>query len=687
MRKNIFLCTLVAVFASMQISYADGLANASISSTQGGFVGMENGTNSATLNFNGNATVDWNRLHVGRNETLNFNAVDGARGLTVLNRVTGQFSNIYGTINANSGISHLILSNPHGIIFDGANFNAAGDVTLTTQKLAPLMSADGLEMYGYTGVNELATQSIQAKNSNFNVGGTLKMVGPKLFLIHSNMNTPKFKLVTSNGCDFLVNNYEGGGSRGILMRAVSVNGNVYIESGKDPITINAGSDISGNLDIWTQGDVNLNYSNQENCPEMNVGKLAVHVNTHGDPTLRTIKLRNVHTHGGRAQLTNFNGDIIVRDLNVESENAGYTTINPSRDAILLGENDIDSNFYILAGRNIVIGNQNVVPGKSVPGHLNINGTTRTTITATNGNVIVKDDINTASGSFTINAGKNIITAAGDGSVNGETASITTNASCTSINANKNNGYVGAVEDSEALDNFMSNNTPIDDSAKGYMNFSGASAWINAGEARIKAHNDFTVGASIGCKLKKLFVTAVDENDPLGASVTIRSNVQADEVIVGEETKELYVPQESRSYDLTFTNIHDNEVTEIAADQALTYEDFNAQGGYNDGVQTQSGTWVDAPTEPNRLLQDGPKGAAESTSLPDSPKGAVESTSEEVVIDEDFLALNKKSEGIQNKLKVAVDAPSETNEKQVKKVDKTISSELKTLPLMTSKKRK
>ena len=374
----------------MQISYADGLANASISSTQGGFVGMENGTNSATLNFNGNATVDWNRLHVGSNETLNFNAVDGASGLTVLNRVTGQFPNIYGTINANNGISHLILSNPHGIIFDGANFNAAGD----------------------------------------------------------------------------------------------------------------------------------------------------------------------------------------------------------------------------------------------------------------------------------------------GAVNGETAMITSSASSSSLNANKNNGYIGAVEDSDALNNFINNNTPIDDSVKGYMNFSGARAWINAGEARIKAHNDFVVGGSydVPSQIKKLYVTAVDENDPLGASITIRPNVESDEVIVGGETKELYVPQESRSYDLKFTNIRDNELTEIDSAQAVTYEDFNAQGGYNDGVQTQSNTRVNAPTEPDRM-QAG------------SPKGVAESAPEQVVIDEDFVALNKSNEGIQNKLNVSVDTPVEPNEKQVKKLDKTISSELKTLPMMTSKKRK
>ena len=97
--KKLSALVLSTVFASMQCAFADGLANATINSTSGGFVNMQNGTNSATLNFNGNAHVDWNTLNVNSNETLNFNAVGGANGITVLNTVSGgQMSHIYGTI-------------------------------------------------------------------------------------------------------------------------------------------------------------------------------------------------------------------------------------------------------------------------------------------------------------------------------------------------------------------------------------------------------------------------------------------------------------------------------------------------------------------------------------------------------------------------------------------------------------
>ncbi len=624
MRKNFLLCTLVAVFASMQISYADGLANASISSTQGGFVGMENGTNSATLNFNGNATVDWNRLHVGANETLNFNAVDGASGLTVLNRVTGQFSNIYGTINANSGISHLILSNPHGIIFDGANFNAAGDVTLTTQKLAPLMSADGLEMYGYTGVNELATQSILSKNSNFNVGGTLKMVGPKLFLTHSNMNTPRFRLVTRNGQDFLVNNYEGGGSRGACMRAVNVNGSVYIVSGEDPLVIRGG-DINGDLSIYSQGDVNLNHNTSDTCPNLRINGDLI-VNNNGNGQNHDVKMRNLDVRG-YLDITNRIGDVIMRDTQVENNlNSGYDSVisagkgynSSSENVVLLGNNTINEGISLKASGNVIIGNQKIVRGKSVPGSLNVqNGLYIKTF---NGNVLIKDNVNT--NLISIDSAKNILTAAGDGSVNGETAML--NADYYGLYTG--NGYTtGAIENADALDNIMNNQAPINDADKGYMNISGGTVHGTAlgrtSDVRIKAHDDLTVASY---KADKMYLTAVSDNNPLGSDITI-NNINANEITIGGETGSLYVPQESRNYNLKFTNIRDNEVTEIAGNQAITYEDFNAPGGHNDGVQTQFNTWVDAPTEPSRI--------------------------------------------------------------QVKNVNKAIASELKALPLMTSKKKK
>ena len=142
---------LTTIFAAMQVSavmdtgLGAGNGGAVINNATGGFAGLDTGNNSATLNFNGNTHVNWNTLNVNGNETLNFNAVNGANGLTVLNTVNNGMSNIYGQINANSGIGKLIISNPNGVLFDGAKFSTAGDVMITTQ--GATMNSKGVVTY------------------------------------------------------------------------------------------------------------------------------------------------------------------------------------------------------------------------------------------------------------------------------------------------------------------------------------------------------------------------------------------------------------------------------------------------------------------------------------------------------------------------------------------------------------
>ena len=138
--KKLSALVLSTVFATMQVSAIDtglgvGNGGAVINDIQGGFAGMTTGKGSADLNFNGNTHVNWDSLNINKGETLNFNAVGGANNLTILNTVNHGMSNIYGQINANSGIGKLIISNPNGVLFNGATFDAAGDVMLTTQPM------------------------------------------------------------------------------------------------------------------------------------------------------------------------------------------------------------------------------------------------------------------------------------------------------------------------------------------------------------------------------------------------------------------------------------------------------------------------------------------------------------------------------------------------------------------------
>lgn len=121
-----------------------GTGGANIVSSSGGFTGFQNGgllgldKNKATLNFNGDAVINWGHLNVGGNQSLTFN--NGAN--VVLNNVLNGMSNFAGTVKGDSG--HIIISNPNGIMMQGGKFETAGALTLTTKDLSNIkLDADG----------------------------------------------------------------------------------------------------------------------------------------------------------------------------------------------------------------------------------------------------------------------------------------------------------------------------------------------------------------------------------------------------------------------------------------------------------------------------------------------------------------------------------------------------------------
>ena len=121
-----------------------GTGGADIVSSSGGFTGFQNGgllgldKNKATLNFNGDAVINWGHLNVGGNQSLTFN--NGAN--VVLNNVLNGMSNFAGTVKGDSG--HIIISNPNGIMMQGGKFETAGALTLTTKDLSNIkLDADG----------------------------------------------------------------------------------------------------------------------------------------------------------------------------------------------------------------------------------------------------------------------------------------------------------------------------------------------------------------------------------------------------------------------------------------------------------------------------------------------------------------------------------------------------------------
>ena len=202
LKRKFSALALTALFASMQVSYAAidtglGVANggAVINNTTGGFVDIKTGNGSANLNFNGDSHVNWDTLNVNKGESLNFNAVDGANNLTILNTVNQGMSNIYGQISANSGIGKLIISNPNGVLFDGATFATAGDAMITTQPMTATFVNGAMNVSNVATTTPVGVVTIQ--DSNFNVGGQFNILAPSINVVKGTVKTKDgMKLIT-----------------------------------------------------------------------------------------------------------------------------------------------------------------------------------------------------------------------------------------------------------------------------------------------------------------------------------------------------------------------------------------------------------------------------------------------------------------------------------------------------------
>lgn len=604
--KKLSALVLTTVFASMQLAFADGLAGATINSTQGGFVNMENGTNSATLNFNGNAHVDWNTLNVGANETLNFNAVNGASGLTILNTVSGgQMSHIYGTVNANDGISHLIISNPNGLLFDGANFTTSGAVMLTTQGLSPIMQ--GQNMVGIQGLAEAATQGVTIQNSDFTVGGEFNITAPNINVMNSVIGAGNgFKLVTRDGQNYLVSENNGTPNVGVRLESVSVDGDVYIVAGKDYTKVVNGSTINGNMTIDSEGIVALNYSNEGQ--QLNVtGDLSVDTNgalNLGESPLfeghgNMVYLRNANV-GGNLHMANSGGFLEVKDINVGG-NADLTTTTGANSHVkhfihVIGENTIGGDLDINSAHNIHIGNYDIENQTLLPGHLTVGGDLNAH--AQNGHVMVTID-----------------TEADTISLTSDTLNVLTNDSAV-LTANEyqfqSNGYIGGigsyvnsngqtVDGTQRIISLMEHYTyiPSDIQAHTYMNIAGGDITKIATNPNaavyIKSNGDMTVNNVTAGNVN---LTATSPTNPLGGNIELKENITANNVTIGGETNLLTLPLQSRNYTLNYTRINGTEPTVITGDTEITYGMLEDEpDGYNVGTQTAANTRIKAPNAP------------------------------------------------------------------------------------------
>ena len=395
MRINRKLSALVLslVFASMQFNLAAtidtglgaGNGGASIIDGGAGFAGIEGiGTGNVDLNFNGNSHVQWDTLNVNGNEALNFNAVNGANNLTILNTVNNGMSNIYGQINANSGIAKLIISNPNGMLFDGAKFTTAGDAVITTQ--AATMGANGMVTFdptvptNYTpdGTNYVMT----IKNSEFKTGGDLHFIAPTMNVVQSafgksnNVGTNNVRFTTTNGQDYFVTNTGCSSctnryteTQSMRLEAIKVDGDVYIVSDKGVVKTVKGGTINGNLNLQSNSSVSLNYVNNGN-------ELVVTGDVNATANGARMYARSVDVKGN-LNMENGGGYLEVKDVKV-GKDMNLTTTAKSENPLgykhfthVNGVTDVKGDVNINSENNIHIGNYDYDAKQLLNGNLSV----------------------------------------------------------------------------------------------------------------------------------------------------------------------------------------------------------------------------------------------------------------------------------------------------------------------------
>ena len=569
LKRKFSALALTALFASMQVSYAAidtglgvGNGGAVINNTTGGFVDIKTGNGSANLNFNGDSHVNWDTLNVNKGESLNFNAVDGANNLTILNTVNQGMSNIYGQISANSGIGKLIISNPNGVLFDGATFATAGDAMITTQPMTATFVNGAMNVSNVATTTPVGVVTIQ--DSNFNVGGQFNILAPSINVARGTVKTKDgMKLITENGQDYLSTGNDVS-TKGVRLEAVNIDGNVYVIADKGIVKTVGGGDIKGNLNVKSDDSVALNYVDN--------GKV-LHVTGDVDVDGNGVLMYARNTKiDGNLNMTNGGGFLEVGNVQV-GKDMNLTTVAKSENpqgykhfTHVVGNNKIGGNATINSKDNIHIGNYKIEEGKLLDGSLTVGG--NLTAHAQDGHVMVTVD-----------------TSANKISLKSDNLNVLSDGKAT-LSANEYefsaNGYIGGLSGTEnntvdeVIIAVMENYKHIPNSVKTPSNMNIAGGTITKIDtpsvAYIASKGDVKL---TGASAKDVHITAP------GKYIEITGDkVHADNIIVGKETDKLKVDFPSRDYTLKYTNIRDAKEVTVKGTDVITYELTNGPDGYN-----------------------------------------------------------------------------------------------------------
>ena len=569
LKRKFSALALTALFASMQVSYAAidtglgvGNGGAVINNTTGGFVDIKTGNGSANLNFNGDSHVNWDTLNVNKGESLNFNAVDGANNLTILNTVNQGMSNIYGQISANSGIGKLIISNPNGVLFDGATFATAGDAMITTQPMTATFVNGAMNVSNVATTTPVGVVTIQ--DSNFNVGGQFNILAPSINVARGTVKTKDgMKLITENGQDYLSTGNDVS-TKGVRLEAVNIDGNVYVIADKGIVKTVGGGDIKGNLNVKSDDSVALNYVDN--------GKV-LHVTGDVDVDGNGILMYARNTKvDGNLNMTNGGGFLEVGNVQV-GKDMNLTTVAKSENpqgykhfTHVVGNNKIGGNATINSKDNIHIGNYKIEEGKLLDGSLTVGG--NLTAHAQDGHVMVTVD--TSANKISLKSDNLNVLSDGKATLSANEYEFSANGYIGGLSGTKNNTV------DEVIIAVMENYKHIPNSVKTPSNMNIAGGNITKIDtpsvAYIASKGDVKL---TGASAKDVHITAP------GKYIEITGDkVHADNIIVGKETDKLKVDFPSRDYTLKYTNIRDAKEVTVKGTDVITYELTNGPDGYN-----------------------------------------------------------------------------------------------------------
>ena len=587
LKRKFSALALTALFASMQVSYAAidtglgvGNGGAVINNTTGGFVDIKTGNGSANLNFNGDSHVNWDTLNVNKGESLNFNAVDGANNLTILNTVNQGMSNIYGQISAYSGIGKLIISNPNGVLFDGATFATAGDAMITTQPMTATFVNGAMNVSNVATTTPVGVVTIQ--DSNFNVGGQFNILAPSINVVRGTVKTKDgLKLITENGQDYLSTGNEVS-TKGVRLEAVNIDGNVYVIADKGIVKTVGGGDIKGNLNVKSDDSVALNYV--DNGKVLHV---TGDVDVDGNGVLMYARNTKVD---GNLNMTNGGGFLEVGNVQV-GKDMNLTTVAKSENpqgykhfTHVVGNNKIGGNATINSKDNIHIGNYKIEEGKLLDGSLTVGG--NLTAHAQDGHVMVTVD--TSANKISLKSDNLNVLSDGKATLSANEYEFSANGYIGGLSGTKNNTV------DEVIIAVMENYKHIPNSVKAPANMNIAGGTITKIDtpsvAYIASKGDVKL---TGANAKDVHITAP------GKYIEITGDkVHADNIIVGKETDKLKVDFPSRDYTLKYTNIRDAKEVTVKGTDVITYELTNGPDGYNTrDPRPEDTTYLVGPDKP------------------------------------------------------------------------------------------